>query len=67
MPVMSSVRPMTNRPLICTSIESVTGSEPIIHCGSSTPTSRAPKIERNACCMIRLSPQVASRVSSGRA
>ena len=32
---------MTNRPLICTSIVSVTCNDPIIHCGSSTPTSRA--------------------------
>ena len=63
---MSSVKPMTNKPLIGTSIVSVTCSEPIIQGGNSTPTSRAPKIERKACCMIRLSPQVASRVSSGR-
>ena len=34
---------MTNRPLIWTSIVSVTCSEPIIQAGNSTPTSRAPK------------------------
>jgi hypothetical protein len=46
MPVMISVSPITNRPLICTSIVSVTLSEPIIQSGNCTPTSRAPKIER---------------------
>ena len=39
---------------------------PIIQSGWSTPTSRAPNTERYACCRMRLSPQVASSVSSGR-
>ena len=44
--VISTVRPITNTPLIGTSMLSVTLSEPSIHCGSSTPTSRAPNTER---------------------
>lgn len=44
-----------------------TGSQaPSSHEVSGTVTSWAPKIVRNACCMIRLMPQVASSVSRGR-
>lgn len=66
MAVMIGVSVITNRPLICASIASVSWSEPIIQSGKDTPTSRAPKIERQACCRMRLRPQVASSVSSGR-
>lgn len=45
-PVISRVSAITNKPLIGTSIVSVSWSEPIIQSGSSTPTSRAPKVER---------------------
>ena len=45
---------------------SVALSEPISQSGSSALTSLAPKVERKTCCMIRLKPQVASSVSSGR-
>ncbi len=38
----------------------------LIQAGFSTPTFCAPKIERTACISIRLMPQVASSVSSGR-
>ncbi len=44
--VISTVRHITKMPLIGTSMVSVTCFDPSIHCGSSTPTSRAPKIER---------------------
>ncbi len=57
---------MTNTPLIGMSIVSVGLNEPISHSGSVGVTSRAPKMDRKACCMIRLRPQVASSVSSGR-
>ena len=57
---------MTNRPLRGISMASVGFHEPISHSGSVALTSRAPKIERNACCITSDSPQVASRVSSGR-
>ncbi|KAF1057107.1 MAG: hypothetical protein GAK39_06396 [Variovorax sp.] len=39
---------------------------PLIQAGFSTPTFCAPNSERTSCCSIRLMPQVASRVSSGR-
>ncbi|MDT4823881.1 hypothetical protein FQZ97_571210 [compost metagenome] len=39
---------------------------PLIQPGFSTPTFCAPKSERTSCCSIRLMPQVASSVSSGR-
>ena len=41
-------------------------SEPISQSGKVALTSLAPKMERKICCMIRLRPQVASKVSSGR-
>src|SRR5687768_4614785 len=40
--------------------------EPISQSGSVALTSRGPKVERNACCITRLRPQVASKVSNGR-
>jgi hypothetical protein len=43
-----------------------TCTPPLIHEGFSTPTFCAPKSERTACISIRLMPQVASSVSSGR-
>ena len=39
---------------------------PDIQSGFDTSTFCAPKIDRTACCRIRLTPQVASSVSSGR-
>src|ERR1022692_337857 len=64
--VSSNVSPITNTPLIGISMLGVGLKEPINHSGSVGVTSRAPKVERNACCMMRLKPQVASSVSSGR-
>ena len=43
-----------------------TSTPPDIHTGFSTCTFCAPKMERTLCIRIRLMPQVASRVSSGR-
>ena len=37
-----------------------------IHAGVTTERLRGEKIERTACCRIRLTPKVASRVSRGR-
>ncbi len=39
---------------------------PLIQLGFSTLTFCAPNTVRTSCCSIRLMPQVASRVSSGR-
>ena len=44
----------------------ITSTPPDSQVGFSTGTFCAPKIERTACCSIRLMPQVASSVSSGR-
>ena len=46
MSVMIIVSTMMIMPLIGIWIESLTCQEPSIHCGRSTPTSRAPKTER---------------------
>ena len=43
-----------------------TCTPPLIHEGFSTPTFCAPKMLRTNCISIRLMPQVANRVSSGR-
>ena len=64
--VMKSVRPITNTPLIGMSMDAVGLKEPINQSGNVGVTSRAPKVERKVCCMIRLKPQVARSVSSGR-
>ncbi len=64
--VTNAVRPNTNMPLIGINIVSVGIQDPINQSGKAGLTSRAPKIERNDCCIIRLSPQVASKVSRGR-
>ena len=39
---------------------------PDMKCGAPTSRLAAPKVVRTACCRIRLMPQVASSVSSGR-
>ena len=39
---------------------------PVIQLGLETSLFGEPKIERTVCCRIRLTPQVASKVSSGR-
>ena len=44
----------------------MTSTPPDIHDGFSTCTFCAPNIVRTACISIRLMPQVASSVSSGR-
>ena len=44
----------------------ITATPPDSHAGFSTGTFCAPKSERTACISIRLMPQVASSVSSGR-
>ena len=44
----------------------VTAKPPVIQLGLDTSLLGAPKIERTTCCRMRLTPQVASRVSSGR-
>ena len=41
-------------------------SVPLIHAGVSTARLFAEKIERTSCCSTRLTPNVASSVSSGR-
>ena len=64
--VSSSVTAITNRPLRGMSMASVGLNEPISQSGMLALTSRAPKIERNACCITSDSPQVANSVSSGR-
>ena len=43
---MDRAMTITNRPLMGISTRSVTWKAPIIHSGRSTPTSRAPKIDR---------------------
>ncbi|MNI70230.1 hypothetical protein D3C73_1260310 [compost metagenome] len=65
-PVISTVRAMTNKPLRGISMESVRLTAPISHSGGLALTSRAPKIERSACCITSDNPQVASSVSRGR-
>src|SRR3990167_2423430 len=45
---------------------SMSCTQPLIHAGFSTPTFCAPNTLRTSCCSIRLMPQVASSVSSGR-
>ena len=40
-------------------------SAPVSHAGAVTSTPTGPKMLRAACCKIRLTPQVAKRVSSG--
>ena len=44
----------------------ITTTPPLIQLGFSTPTFCAPNTERTSCISIRLMPQVASSVSSGR-
>ena len=60
----SANRMMTKRFQV-TSI-SPSWNEPDIHDGLPTSRLVGPKIERTVCCRIRLTPQVASSVSSGR-
>ena len=62
----TAVTTITMRPLIGMSIESVGFSEPMSQSGRTALTSFAPNTDLKICCMIRLKPQVASRVSSGR-
>ena len=64
--VSTMVSAMTNNPFNGISMAAVGAQEPINQSGSVALTSLAPKVERNACCMPRLKPQVASSVSSGR-
>ena len=64
--VTSVVRPSTNMPLIGMSSPSAGAQAPISHSGSAGLTSFGPMKVRKICCMPRLMPHVASRVSSGR-
>ena len=65
-PVTTAVSASTNRPLIGMSSPGCGAHEPISQPGSVGLTSLGPMKVRKLCCIARLMPQVASRVSSGR-
>src|SRR5471032_1183474 len=64
--VSTMARHITNRPLIGMSRPGAGDHDPISQSGSVGLTSFGPKVERNICCIARLRPQVASRVSNCR-
>jgi hypothetical protein len=62
----NAAKPDDDHPLHGSTTPVIASIPPDIHDGFSTSTFWAPKIVRTVCIRIRLMPQVASSVSSGR-
>ncbi len=65
-PVTTVVSARTNKPLMGMSSPGAGAQEPSNQSGKVGLTSFGPMKVRNICCIARLMPQVASKVSSGR-